>query len=386
MNLQAQIELVTVPQEFTRLCNAVLRAEHGADFLPIDDDRSDRGNDGYLKSEQRMFAIHCFKRPQKRLIDAEIQAKMLGDLRKAIVLAQSGDWAVQAWTFLSNYPIPEGLGAKAVQMGRSVGIDVSWRGPDYFAEALQRHRPVRELFPSLLTNDVLERLDRIYNRIDAQARPPEGIGGFQAVPTSEAENQALVTCAPVGWEYLLFAGALVQGKHRLEPKWRDYVLGYARPNGRRVQEHDVEHELRGRLTDLLQVSQTVMIILSPDAQERAFGAPGVAGDSDAIVHLAERLVSCYEELLDWSADIRGAVYPISMKHAAQLAASVVGQPAKEMRAFFDQAAATMDGLPDAVAAGRRLDLVLRLTLTVDDRVIADFNRQFSRRWGRRRLR
>jgi hypothetical protein len=48
MNLQAQIELITVPQDFSRLCNAVLRAEYGDNFLSIDDDRPDRGNDGYL--------------------------------------------------------------------------------------------------------------------------------------------------------------------------------------------------------------------------------------------------------------------------------------------------------------------------------------------------
>jgi hypothetical protein len=41
VNLEAQIELITAPQEFTRLCNAVLAAEYGSDFLPIDDDRAE---------------------------------------------------------------------------------------------------------------------------------------------------------------------------------------------------------------------------------------------------------------------------------------------------------------------------------------------------------
>jgi hypothetical protein len=86
MNLQAQIELITVPQDFNRLCNAVLRAEYGDDFLSIDDDRSDRGNDGYLKSEKRMFAAHCFKRVQNQSLDREIRHKMVTDLRKAVQL------------------------------------------------------------------------------------------------------------------------------------------------------------------------------------------------------------------------------------------------------------------------------------------------------------
>jgi hypothetical protein len=86
MSLEAQIQLITVPQEFARLCNAALAAEHGDDFLPIDDDRPDRGNDGYLKSAKRVFAVHCFKRVQNQSLDNAIRRKMVGDLGKAITL------------------------------------------------------------------------------------------------------------------------------------------------------------------------------------------------------------------------------------------------------------------------------------------------------------
>jgi hypothetical protein len=78
VNLEAQIELITVPQEFTRLCNAVLAAEYGTDFLPIDDDRADGGNDGYRKSSKQVFAVHCFKRIQKQKLTDELRRKDLG--------------------------------------------------------------------------------------------------------------------------------------------------------------------------------------------------------------------------------------------------------------------------------------------------------------------
>jgi len=138
MNLQAQIELITNPQDFTRLCNAVLQAEYGDDYLPIDDDRADRGNDGYLKSEKRLFAGHCFKRVQNQNIDKEIRTKMVGDLKKAVVLKQENRWDIEAWTFLSNYSISEGIAASIVALGKEAGIDVSWRGPGYFAGILQK--------------------------------------------------------------------------------------------------------------------------------------------------------------------------------------------------------------------------------------------------------
>ncbi|MDJ0346990.1 hypothetical protein QMK19_37495 [Streptomyces sp. H10-C2] len=128
MNLQVQIELITNPQDFTRLCNAVPQAEHGTYFLTIDDDRADRGNDGYLISEKRMFAAHCLKRIQNQALDAEISSKMMSDLQKAIKLKEQGDREIDSWTFLSNYPIFERISADVVSAGKMAGIDVSWRG------------------------------------------------------------------------------------------------------------------------------------------------------------------------------------------------------------------------------------------------------------------
>jgi hypothetical protein len=96
MTLETQIQLVTVPQEFTRLCNEVLEAEHGDDFLVIDDDRADRGDDGYLKSTKTLFAMHCFKRIQNQSIEGEIRRKMIGDLGKAIALRDEGIWDIES--------------------------------------------------------------------------------------------------------------------------------------------------------------------------------------------------------------------------------------------------------------------------------------------------
>ncbi len=147
MSLETQISLITVPQEFARLCNAVLHAEHGDDFLPIDDDQPDAGNDGYLKSTRRMFAMHCFKRVQNQSIDQLIRRKMVGDLGKAIALKQAGVWPIDAWTFVSNYPVSERIAAEVVPIGSRAGIDVSWKGPAELAAAIQEHPRIREPVP-----------------------------------------------------------------------------------------------------------------------------------------------------------------------------------------------------------------------------------------------
>jgi len=152
LSTENQISLINNPQEFTRLYNAILKAEHGDDFLAIDDDRADRGNDGYLKSECRIYAGHCFKRVQNQSLDSEIRRKMVSDLKKAIALKKSEDWQITAWTFISNYPIVHDIVRDLYDMGREEGIDVAWRGPADLADLLQRHPHLRPRFPILQIN------------------------------------------------------------------------------------------------------------------------------------------------------------------------------------------------------------------------------------------
>jgi hypothetical protein len=161
MSLETQISLMTVPQEFARLCNAALRAEHGDDFLPIDDDQPDAGNDGYLKSQRRMYAMHCFS------------------------------------------------------IGRRAGIDISWRGPGDLAATVQEHPHLRDLFPILQVNEVSDRLGELHERVAELAHEADpSREDFVGVPRTPDEQARLIASRPPAWEHLLFAGALVQGLTR----------------------------------------------------------------------------------------------------------------------------------------------------------------------------
>lgn len=146
MNLANQISLINNSQDLMRLCIAALTADYGDDFLPIADDRADGGNDGYLKSEAKLFAVHCFKRLQNQSIENEILTKMMSDFRKALKLRSEGKWEIRSWTFLTNYPISEEIARKVIQLGEASSIEVSWRGPEYFADVLQRVVSVRYNF------------------------------------------------------------------------------------------------------------------------------------------------------------------------------------------------------------------------------------------------
>ncbi|MFD4541846.1 hypothetical protein [Streptomyces bauhiniae] len=386
VNLQAQIELITVPQDFTRLCNAVLQAEYGIDFLPIDDDRADRGNDGYLKTEKRMFAAHCFKRIQNRGLDNEIRGKITGDLKKAIALRDSGAWDILRWTFLCNYPIPEGIAAEVYALGRQAGIDVSWCGPGYFAEVLQRVSSVRELFPNLIGNDILNRLDEISRTIESLTpTTDEPDLAVNWVPRDSAEQRALISQTPPAWEYLLFASALQLGKQRLEPKWRDFRTGFGRRSGIYHDEASAVRRLTGAVGDLEGIVSRLMPVFPSEIQEEAFGPPGVPGNSDSILHLGGRVVSAYEEILDWASDIRGEVYPQSIQSAADLTARMAMRPAQDIRNFIEQAFSEISKVPDLLTLPNpRIEIQLDLTVSADEATVKAFAKEVRK--IRRRLR
>ena len=100
MNLEDQIAQIANPQEFTRLCNAILTAEYGADFQVIDGTRSDEGNDGYVISEKRIIAMYCPLKPERKK-DSDFTGKIKSDLEKVVVLQNTRKYDIERWTFMT---------------------------------------------------------------------------------------------------------------------------------------------------------------------------------------------------------------------------------------------------------------------------------------------
>lgn len=387
MTLRAQIELITVPQEFTRLCNAVLIAEYGDDFLPIDDDRADRGNDGYLKSEKHMFAAHCFKRIQNQQVDAPIRAKMIGDLGKAIALKEADAWPIEAWTFLSNYPIPEVLASEVSKIGRKAGIDVGWRGPDYFANALAGRPEVAANFPALQITEISEKLARIEQKVVEQRSrastsdtdPPVGFG------TTSGGKDTLAAERPPGWEFLLFARALRERRDALESKWRDHELALPSRTRRYIEDDQIASFVSrafGRLGSIMEPLARVF-----EGQEAAFGAPGEPGDPVRIEHFANWIMGAYEDMLDWEAELRAADVSDQFERTLELASRCADRPLSEVREFVDELIARVGEipayleLPEAEREANPLRIEATLVVTADEPLMAETVRELQRALG-----
>lgn len=194
-------------------------------------------------------------------------------------------------------------------------------------------------------------------------------------PRTDDEVAALLNTRPDGWEYLLYGGALYLERQRLEAKYRDHVFGYAELAGDPLDLNQAIREAQAAFPDALSISATLMQMFDPARYERAFGAPGTAGNADLIRHLAKRTVDGYAELMRWARRLRSLRVPREMQQVFRLAADMMDGPVEQCRRYmddvleqFDQTSellARADADPD-VTEEDPLVVELQLTLSVED--------------------
>jgi len=162
MTLEEQIAQITNPQEFTRLCNAILSERYGHDFQIIDGTRADSGNDGYITSEKRMVAMHCAIKPERRT-DADYLKKIRDDINKAKSLRDKKEYQIENWTFLTPRKMSNDVISKMRIHASSVGIVASHQESTFLSSELLRNKHLLKNFPDLQIDALEERLDEILN-------------------------------------------------------------------------------------------------------------------------------------------------------------------------------------------------------------------------------
>lgn len=166
MSIQSEIELLKDPSRFSRLTILLFEAEYGSDYQAIDDDRGDGGNDGYIFSEKRLFARHCFKKLPKRDLDEEILKKIKKDFAKVLKLKEDGVYEIKNWTFLSSYAVSNGVVVEAQKLGKPAGINVSLKGPSYIATLAAKHKHLLSEFPELQQAQILEEMHQRFDDLE----------------------------------------------------------------------------------------------------------------------------------------------------------------------------------------------------------------------------
>lgn len=197
------------------------------------------------------------------------------------------------------------------------------------------------------------------------------------VPRSKEAIQALITERVGLWEYRLYAGLLRVNLDELEPKYRDHVMGYARSNATVVTKETLQERVQAETGSLMTSIENFNRVLSSEVQEAAFGRPGEPGEVDHIVHLAQRFVSVYEDLMDWSTNVRGMVAVGEHTRASlQALAKATNQPLRAMRSFVDDFVTEMDTIEERIAAGEtgiEIEMVIKLDLdeTVSSEILSE---------------
>jgi len=199
-------------------------------------------------------------------------------------------------------------------------------------------------------------------------------------PRTPEEQRQLLAQRPPAWEYLYFASILAQGKDALEPKWRDHRVRYVRRSGRALSAHEVPAFIQEANNELAGHTNNIERILDTKAKERAFGPLGFSGDPVEIEHLGRLLLDVYENLLDWSAYVRGTPTPEQFARLIELVGQFADNPINEMRTFIDQYVAEADSLPERLADKNDdpIHIVMYLTFTFDEHLLAEFNREMKR--------
>ncbi len=190
MSLEEQIAQTVDPTVFTRLCNAVLTAEHGLAYQVIDGTRGDNGNDGWLESEKRMFAIYCPVKPERRT-DADYRKKALDDLEKARVLRERGKYLVERWTFVTPRKLANEVIAEIRAAGDMRGIEVNHVEATYLSGLLLRHSHLLKDFPDYHVSLLDEFIKQAVESPEAKKPKPSRVPEFDIFSYHAAKKAAI---------------------------------------------------------------------------------------------------------------------------------------------------------------------------------------------------
>lgn len=278
------------------------------------------------------------------------------------VIFVSGHYEAKMWT--------------NVERKAALARAASQRGP-YILPVQLDDTQLAGLLPTLIHLDA-RRLG-ITGIIDA-IRAKVGSGGpghdkpdLRKVPRTAAAIQAMIEERPRAWEYLLFAGAMVTKVDALEPKYRDHMIGFASRTGEVVDHLSIFDYAQAALSDGQHIAANFNAVLDEGVQEAAFGKPGEAGDPDRVLHMADRLVSVYEDFMDWAARLRGCTVNNEHARAAYNAlAKSADYNVNSLRSFVRDFATDWDTMLDRLDAGEVIEMAITVTLDIDDEALEEY--------------
>jgi TIR domain len=301
--------------------------------------------------------------------------------------------------FAKEWPQRElaGLAAREVDMGSKVILPV-WHNVDH--RFIVEHSPVLADRLGAVTGAGLEKVAEEISLaledsgVDQAKRGPQGptVRAVESedesdgpsllqIPTTTGEQTRLIHERPDSWEYLLYAGVLVQGRIDLEDKWQDHGLRLPGGSRREPDPGSVPDFLSSEIGWVVRQFAALERIFDPDVFEKAFGGRGEPGDAVLISRIARGIIKIYESLLDWAAALRNATVPTEFDEILELSARIVDAPIHQIREFIQTASDQIARIPileeEAKAKGATKEAPMILTLTLALSLDQDLQKEFQ---------
>lgn len=186
----------------------------------------------------------------------------------------------------------------------------------------------------------------------------------------------LVAERPPYWEYLLFSQALADALARHQGLKRDVELGISFAAPRRVEPTDLLASLSTEFDGAARISSGLAALMNT-ALPSALGPPGVAGDPEAICHVAARIGDAYRAALEWSLRIREISTDPEWQKLVTIASGFTQSMIRDIEEFSER---LLREIPEALSApktpGSPRTVEFTLTLTAPD--LTELNAELQR--------
>jgi hypothetical protein len=180
---------------------------------------------------------------------------------------------------------------------------------------------------------------------------------------------------PRGWEYLLFAQALidfVNKHHRLLRRIQTRI-----PIGLGEDVNEPLTWLRARFADGLRMPQALAALIS-GTLPAALGPPGVPGDAEKIVFVAATFGDIYLDALQWCARVRAANIEPRFGQLSMIASGMVDDLIQQIADFGPYVMKTWEEALAAPETGTPRVVNMTLTISVSPTVIEEFSAEAAR--------
>jgi hypothetical protein len=200
------------------------------------------------------------------------------------------------------------------------------------------------------------------------------------VPRTPSEEAYLISTRPPAWPYLLFAAVLLRERDSLASELRDHEIGYAAPRGSKLADREAWKTLESAMPTASVIAGNLDRLFATTVQERVFGGADEEGGAEGVAHLAARVIDIYRGLLNWSAELRGAVVSDNFSEAFRIAARFADGPVRQINEFVDYAVTQIDAVPSALRedTSEPIEISLLLKLDIDDGLVEEFTAELQR--------